>query len=387
MPYVAGQRPSADAIAEAALKLAQGVTDLMPCFNLSISATEFVAAPVAEKLSIQRFFANSADGNGGASEADDAEKREAAAKMARRATRGTIDSMFKRATARQAAVAPGQVTATTVKQAAQPEHARQHLPAPDPPRNDAHSPIKTSTIATAPDQPSIPVVVAEKEAASRAQPGVQDCQPGSSLTARHSASGGLPGAQATEAQATEARAAGFSKSASECSSARLPVPDGPLLVGGSGCSSPQVIKHDGSRTADVSGRHGRPAAACAEGNTAYEQQRLPQVVEADGVSHAASPLRYVGHCGDYEVRHHITGGSDANHEGRGSQADNVQLNAISINEQRRILNDIRLQQRTVSSASLLQQSGAPQPAGNTRNLKRPRGNKQTQLLGFFSPKP
>lgn len=418
MPYAAGQRSSATVIAEAALKLAQGVTDLMPCFNLSISATEFLAAPVAEKLSIQRFFATQAGGNGGPPDTDDAGNREASAKLARRAARGTIDNMFKRAAVRQAASTPGLVTAASVKQGAQPEHARHLLPAPDPPQATAPSPAKPCTTATAPDQPTTPVVLLEVERTIGAQPAMQHVQAGPRQTARHSASG----ERLTKLEAREAQAASSSRSAS----AGLSVPHGPLSSGGGAraCSSSQITncdsrstadndvsKHDGSNTAgvsgaadadsaanvsshavdvtghggtgdddDITGHHTRPQAATAEGQAANVQQQSPQKVETEGVPHAVSPPHPVGHNG-------VPGGSNANHDSHSSQAENVQLNAISIAEQRRILDGIQFQKRRPPTTSLLQQSDTLLPSGNSRNLKRLRSNKQTQLHGFFRPKP
>ena len=37
-------------------RLSQGAADILPCFNLAISATEFASAPVAQHKSIERFF-------------------------------------------------------------------------------------------------------------------------------------------------------------------------------------------------------------------------------------------------------------------------------------------------------------------------------------------
>ena len=72
MPRFGKAGPQVEPVAEAGWKLFKSAPDALPCSQLSLSATEFADAPVAENKSIARFFAAAPEGTAAAQASADA---------------------------------------------------------------------------------------------------------------------------------------------------------------------------------------------------------------------------------------------------------------------------------------------------------------------------
>lgn len=380
MPHPNGNCPSAEDITAAALKLAHGVSDLMPCFNLSIAATEFVTAPVSQKRSIQRFFVVPAGASCDTSDAagpDDnpsavlqgGQHRDMPAKTALRASQGTIHGMFSRAAARQAVAAPGQPLAAAMQRTL-PEPARQLLSASEPSLPGAYTPVSSTALTVAPEGTPELLMTPSTSQECIPQPFGQRIQTATRHNARPTTSlGDIYKSAATERVHGKNDASVMQPSVGQAlSNNRLPK----CLSSG----KPYCATDNARLTVDSK----MPLSTLVPAQPLHTGSSCPKV-NTSNVQHSPGRAASAADLGSGVVPP-----ESATNQGSASQGGHVQLDAISIEEQHRIFSDIHIRKRTAPSKAALQQSVASQKGGNI-TLKRPRANGQTQLQGFFLPKP
>lgn len=502
MPSFGRNPPDADTIAAAALKLAQSAGDLMPCFQLAISATEFAAAPVAQHKSIQRFFALNASGSarsdstaavngpspaeGRVSPSDDGGEAGAADEVAaegrehgsprdgQQATRGkhsrahpgpqqnTIESMFTRAVATQA---PQAYRDGDQKQSSQPsqqnevqQERQQAVPeqegagAPStpggsgdsasrsPPRGGSSlllssraSPTRsrrTPSKAAVSARRDIFGATADAVIAAMAVPlgaspqgGANNCQ---SRPGDPSPMGVNPGNQRQAGGAVRTMEEGQLKEAEQPlkAPAEVALPGSRASNPSKGAEIQPVMQLSSSSSGGSPTRHHRisnqAAAASPTTRDTCADVRIPSAVDtsARNVSISNSSVRRGGNSGDASVSPGISdiglggggGGSGGGISGGISGGvpgscggtdregeEEVRLDAFSVLEQQRIMEDIKRRGRATHQGHGIKGGGqggggGPPPAKRGRPAGRSGGGSgavgvgQTQLLGFFRPK-